>query len=250
MLLLTTLAAASSFARPTPIELPPCTGAVVGSYNVNYGLAGDAETLDAAAALGADILVVQEVTPEWARALAQRFGRDLPHQLFLPDPRGAGGLAVLSRWPVAQHAYVGSPIGWFPGWVLHVQTPRGPLQVLTVHLRPPVADTGGFVVGAFTTGDDRLAELQAYVDTLAPELPTVIAGDFNERTGPSISLLDDLGYTQALPPGDTWRWPTPVLTLRNQLDHLFISPGLEARDGAVLDLGRSDHLPVRATVCW
>lgn len=250
MLTLAGLALASSFSRPAPVVLPPCDGVVVGSYNVNFGISGDADTLDAAAALDADILVIQELTPAWAEALADRFAPDLPHQLFLPDTRGAGGLAILSRWPVAQHAFVGSPVDWFPGWVLHVQTPHGPLQVLTVHLKPPVADTGGFVVGAFTTGDDRLAELQAYVDVLAPDMPTVVAGDFNERTGPAISLLEDLGYTQAIPPGDTWRWPTPVLTLRNQLDHLFISPGLHARDGAVLDLGRSDHLPIRATVCW
>lgn len=156
---------------------------------------------------------------------------------------------MLSRWPLRQHAFVGSPVGWFPGWVLHADTPHGPLQLLDVHLKPPFAETGGFVVGAFTTGDERLAELEAYLEVLYPGLPTVIAGDFNERAGPSVRLLEDLGYVGALPDVDTWRWPTPVLTLRNRLDHLFVGPGLRAEDGEVLELGRSDHLPVRARVC-
>lgn len=247
MLSLVSLAVASSYSEA---PVPACDAVVLASYNVNYGLEGDGDTLAAAVATHADVLVVQEVTPLWAGQLADAFAAELPNQLFLPDGRGAGGLAILSRWPVSQHAFIASPIAWFPGWILHVATPHGNLQVLTVHLKPPVDDHGSFVGGAFSTADDRLAEMKAYVSELDPQLPTVVAGDFNERNGPSIAYLASLGYQSALPNTPTWRWDTPVGTIRRQLDHVLISAGMTRRDGAVLDIGKSDHLPLRASVCW
>ena len=39
------------------------------TYNMNFGLAGDAETLGALAALEADVVLLQETSPEWERAI-------------------------------------------------------------------------------------------------------------------------------------------------------------------------------------
>jgi endonuclease/exonuclease/phosphatase family metal-dependent hydrolase len=216
----------------------------VETYNVNYGLAGDPETLEAIGAGEPDLVLLQETTPAWERVIRERYGGEYPHIDFIEGP-GAGGQGVLSRHPLRTVEVLSSPLGWFPGWLLQVELPTGPLQVLGLHLKPPYDDRYGFLVGAFTAGDDRLQELDAYLGFVDPALPTVVLGDFNERRGPSLRLLEEQGFTDALPRGeDTWRWSVAGLTLRSALDHVFYSPGLHVVDAEVQQLGRSDHLPL------
>ncbi|HET9956642.1 MAG TPA: endonuclease/exonuclease/phosphatase family protein [Polyangiaceae bacterium] len=52
------------------------------SYNLNYGIAGDEATLDAIAAQRSDLVLLQETTPEWERALRARFGEEFAHMAF------------------------------------------------------------------------------------------------------------------------------------------------------------------------
>jgi endonuclease/exonuclease/phosphatase family metal-dependent hydrolase len=223
----------------------PCGSVVVASYNLNFGLSGDPETLAAALATDADVLVLQEVTEDWVAAFDPV--EDWTHRIWHPDP-AAGGIAVLSRFPLREQELLPSPVGWFPALSVRVATPLGELTVLGLHLMPPVAPVGSFVVGALTTDDERLRELDAYMSVLDPSTPTVVVGDFNERDGDAVGLLLDQGYRPAVPPEDTWRWPVGPITLRGQLDHIFVGPGLVAGGGQVLQQGRSDHLPLVATV--
>lgn len=234
------------------LKAASCDGPLFASYNLNYGMVGDSLTLDAAIQTVADVLVLEELTPDWRDVLEsdRRVSRAWPHRLYLPDGVGAGGLAVLSRYPAVQHAYLPSPVGWFPGWIVHLSTPAGAVQVLALHLKPPYAEVGGVAVGVLTSSGERREELSFYLKNLVASMPTVVLGDLNERSGRAISLLEEAGYQPAVPPGDTWRWPTPLLTLRARLDHIFVSPGMWSSEGEILDLGRSDHLPIRARVCW
>src|SRR5437773_1751707 len=62
-----------------------------------------------------------------------------------------------------------------------VATPIGAVQILDVHLRPPMSDGGSWVAGFFTTREVREREMAYHVEKLDPKLPTVIAGDFNEE---------------------------------------------------------------------
>jgi endonuclease/exonuclease/phosphatase (EEP) superfamily protein YafD len=214
------------------------------TYNVNFGLEGDPETTAAIGEGDPDLVLLQETTPGWERALREAYAQDYPHMAFIDGP-GAGGQGLLSRWPVIDDQVFPSPVGWFPGWLLVIDTPQGPLQILSLHLKPPYAELGGFLLGAFTTGDDRLAELDVYQSFLDPTLPTVVLGDFNEQRGPSLRLLESLGFADALPAGaETWRWPVAGLELGAALDHVFYGPGLIPVHSEVQQLGRSDHLPV------
>ncbi|HEX6766898.1 MAG TPA: hypothetical protein VF103_15490, partial [Polyangiaceae bacterium] len=52
------------------------------SYNLNYGLAGDAPTLEALAARPSDLVLLQETTPEWETALRARFESEYPFIAF------------------------------------------------------------------------------------------------------------------------------------------------------------------------
>ena len=240
-------------ARPTRTPRSPDPGRPVlrvMTYNVNFGLAGDADTLDAIGKGRADVAFLQETTPAWERALRMAYRRTFPHMAFRHSG-GAGGLAVLSRFPFTTASYIKSPNGWFPAWRVKVQSPLGPLQVLQVHLRPPVSDSGSFVSGYFTTGKFRRSEITFFATTLSPGLPTLVVGDFNEDHGGGVvEHLKKKGLRSALeefhPGKDTWRWQTSLGKLTHTLDHILYSKELRPLNCRVLQAGRSDHLPVVA----
>jgi len=105
------------------------------------------------------------------------------------------------------------------------------------------------VSGYFTTGDNRLAEIERHLAALEPGLPTLLLGDFNESTdGDALERLAALGYRSALdqfdPGRDTWRWTTSVGTISFQFDHLVHDGRLDPIDVRAIDAGSSDHVPV------
>ncbi|MBI5533265.1 MAG: endonuclease/exonuclease/phosphatase family protein [Deltaproteobacteria bacterium] len=218
------------------------------TYNVNYGIACDEPTTEAIEKSGADAVFLQETTPQWEACLRDRLSATWPHMAFHHGP-GAGGMAVLSKLAFDDKESIPSPIGWFPGWRVVLHAPLGDVQVLQVHLRPQVSDSGSYVSGYFSTGHYRKAEIEQYAPTLDPSIPALVAGDFNEQNGAAIRHLRDQGLRDVLEDfklGPTWRWPTALGTLRMKLDHMFYSTRLSPIDARVLEAGRSDHLPVIA----
>ena len=222
------------------------------TYNVNFGLGGDLATLDAIAGGDADLVLLEEITPEWEVALRRDLAGLYPHMTFHHAP-GAGGLAILARLPFEEKDLVPSPTGWFPALRLVAETPIGPVQVLVVHLHPPASDGGSYLSpSAYLEAPGwRRAEMEAFFAHLDPSLPTVVAGDFNETgDGRAVAYLEAHGLRSALPEfhphAATWHWATSVGTLSAQFDHIVYDPRLDPLDARVLDAGRSDHLPVVA----
>lgn len=237
-------------ALPTPAG-PTLT---VMSYNVNYGLEGDPAGLAAIRAGDADLVVLQETTTGWERAIRAELASQYPHMQFR-HCCGAGGLAFLSRHPLREREYVG-PIdgGWFPAWRVVVAAPLGDVQVLAVHLHPPVDERGSVVSGYFASREVRRREIEAYAPVLdaEPELPALVVGDFNEdEGGAAVRFLAGRGLVTVLPAfqpaADTWRWQTSLGPVTSRLDHVVADPRLVAVEARVLEHGRSDHLPVVAT---
>ncbi|MFN2593788.1 MAG: endonuclease/exonuclease/phosphatase family protein, partial [Actinomycetota bacterium] len=68
----------------------------------------------------------------------------------------------------------------------------------------------------------------------------VLMGDLN-REPDELSALADAGLRPAVA-AHTFPIPGP----RRQLDHILISDGLRVKDGGVLAIDASDHLPVWA----
>ena len=218
------------------------------TYNVNYGIAGDAATIRVIRDGGADVVFLQETTPLWQAELDATVADVYPHRAFR-HWGGAGGLGVLSRLPVEDGGFLRPRgDGWFPGWRLIVTTSFGRVQVLTVHLHPPVSEGGSFVAGYFTTSGVRRQEIEGFVAQLDPALPTLIVGDFNEADGEAVRFLAGRGLKSALPEfkpaANTWHWPTSVMTFRDRLDHIIYDPRLEPLAADVIYEGRSDHFPV------
>lgn len=226
---------------------------VVLTFNVNYGLAGDARNIEAVRDADADIVLLQETTEAGAEAFAEALVDDYPHLSF-EDCCNAGGLGYLSKHPILLDDYLEPPDiegAWFPAWRVVVQTPLGPVQTLSVHLRPPVSDSGSWVSGQFTTPKIRAKEIEAFWALLDHDMPTIVAGDFNEgKNGRAVKFLEEQGMVSALPQvsrnAKTWHWPTKVGELTAMLDHVVYGPPLELVHAEVLDEGVSDHYPVRA----
>jgi endonuclease/exonuclease/phosphatase (EEP) superfamily protein YafD len=225
------------------------------TYNVNYGLAGDESTLAAIENERADLVLLQETTPDWELVLRERFGARYEHMAFR-HCCGAGGMAVLSRFPFPEGESLAPPQGgWFPAWTFELDTPIGPVQVLNVHLRPQIGDSGpnvvGIASGMVSTPPIRKREITDYLPRLRPNVPALIAGDFNEsEDGSALEYLEERGFRSTLPEfsdEDTWSWNMSVIgTVRRRFDHIVYGQGLEPLSARVVQAGNSDHLPVVA----
>jgi endonuclease/exonuclease/phosphatase (EEP) superfamily protein YafD len=238
-------------ARPPTPGRPHLT---VMTYNVNFGIAGDPETVEVIRRGGADVVFLQETTEAWEASLRAELGTTYPHMQFR-HCCGAGGLAVLSRHPFTELDYWEPPPGgWFPAWRLVVETPLGSIQVLNVHLHPPLDEAGSVVRGYLASKPVRVDEISSYLEGLDGELPTLIVGDFNEdRNGRALAYLRERGLRSALPEldpdADTWQWTTSSgTTFREQLDHVVVDHSLIPIAATVLPGGRSDHRAVLVTI--
>lgn len=251
-LLFIALLCLSCASAQVPREPAPNQPAVtVMTWNVNFGLRGDALSLAVITEAQADVIVLQETTPAWERSLAPLKER-YPHQRWFHVRGGAGGMAVLSRLPLVSEPVPAGP-GWFDALRIELESPIGPLEALVVHLRPPVSDGGSFISGHFSTPKIRTAELMHHAAHLQGDAPLIVLGDFNEdEDGASIGWISkDKGLSNALmrfaPGAHTWRWPTRLLTLEDTLDHVLYDGRLECLSAKVIREGRSDHFPVVAT---
>ncbi len=237
-------------APPLPAGAPRLR---VMTYNVNFGVAGDREGIDAIASAAPDLVLLQETTEVWEAALVAALGDRYPHHRFAPPKNEwtAGGMGVLSRWPITTVEQLDTDAGPFFAWRLVIDAPGGPLQALDVHLHPPISDGGSWIVGYFSTRSVREREANDHVARLDPALPTIVAGDFNEEDeGAAIAVFERRGFTNALPrfqpDADTWQWPVGATTLRFRLDHVLHDRHFRAVGAAVVVGGRSDHAPVWA----
>jgi endonuclease/exonuclease/phosphatase family metal-dependent hydrolase len=225
------------------------------TYNINFGMPRADLAVRAIQDSKAEIVCLQETTPEWETLLRSSLAAEYPFMHFRhPTQRAAGGSAFLAKWRSTEVAYVPSNSGWFDAWIRLFQTPAGQVQVLNVHLRPPVSDRGSFgASGYLGTGDDRLDEMERFFARLRPNVPTIVAGDFNDHVkSPVMDWLADKHFANALPQFDsstaTWRWRYGPVTLRRRMDHIVYSPELHCYNSAVLPAGASDHFPVLAVL--
>jgi vancomycin resistance protein VanJ len=241
--------------EPPLVPRPPSAGAphfTVMSYNIELGAAGAAATLDAIGALDADIVCLQEVTPEAEDSIRASYAGQYPYQLF-QSKGGAGGLAALSRFPLVDRGLRPDPRGWHPSWHLEVESPAGPMQLLNVHLRSLFGAGPDPVRAYLRSDDDHLEQIEIFSDMCDADVPTIVLGDFNESVdGRAVRFLEARGFTNLLPayrPGQpTWRFRSVGDQFSETLDHILISEHLVPLDAWVKRLGESDHLPVLAHI--
>jgi endonuclease/exonuclease/phosphatase (EEP) superfamily protein YafD len=225
------------------------------TYNVNYANPDPDSALDAIDKADVDVVLLQEITSEWKKALEKRFETKYPHRVYRIHTRAAGGLAVLSKHEITAEELFASPnTGWFPAERLVVDSPMGAVQILHVHLRPAV-DGGSWIKGFMTTPPLRRREIESYWKKVAHDMPTIVAGDFNEDpTGSAIAFLEKQGLTRVGTSGPptwhyvVWNRGTKADLLKLDIDHVMVDDRLSAQTATVLDAGASDHRPVIVTI--
>ncbi|MGW5672232.1 endonuclease/exonuclease/phosphatase family protein, partial [Micromonospora sp. NPDC003776] len=241
--------------RPAPTPHPPASAPAavrVVAYNIRMGFGLDGRLdLDAVARVvrGArpDVVLLSEVDRGWllngghdTLALLARRLR-MPY-VFAPAADPVWGDAVLSRYPVRSGrsrplAAHGAPTG---AQALGVTLDLGgrDLAVVATHLQPPPGQ--GPVAQA--------REVAGFAVRYAAGRPLVLAGDLN--TGPgepafaaftAAGLVDALAAARPLP-------TSPADDPREQIDHVFVSPGLSAAEPRAPRSTASDHLPVAVTL--
>jgi vancomycin resistance protein VanJ len=224
------------------------------TYNVNYAGARPDLAAEIIIRSGAEIVCLQETTPQWAQYLRWALGHEYRFMQFRDSKhRMGGGLGFLAKVPVREVAYIPSETTWFDGWIMKFETAIGPMQVINVHLRPPISDSGSWVSGYFTTDDDRRLEMEKFYQAREPQTPILVLGDFNDGENSAVvRWLEGKGLINALPQfnrySPTWQWQTSVVTLKRRMDHILYSPQFDCAAARVNPAGASDHFPVEATL--
>lgn len=222
----------------------------VATFNIEKGDHIDEATVSAIGATQADIICLQEVTPEWEEVARARYGEQYPYMLFYAA--GPGGLGVLSKQRLLEQTFYDGP--WHPTWSVLAETPAGWLNLIAVHLRSLYSGSGGVVSDYVNWGSDHLIEIKSALQSNASAptsatLPRMVLGDFNEESnGDAVRHLESLGFTDLLPqfrPGQfTWRHPSLGDQFNEALDHILYDDAVIPLNAYVVNGGNSDHIPV------
>jgi len=254
ILLALALLAGGCATLPAPDFSPKEPHLSVVTYNINWGCPAPARVIEFLRRADADIVFLQETHRHWEEALRTHLAKSYSHFEFHEGP-GAGGIAYLSKYPLKNVKLVKPVAGWFPALRADVETPIGRVQLLNVHLRPPLSNRGSVSLGVFRRIPDiHRRELALFLGHTDPKVPLIVAGDFNENEkGGSLRELLGHGYTDALSGYDTrsrtWIWRTRFgLRLSNRYDHIIYNDHLHCTGAAVPRVRASDHFPVYAVM--
>ena len=189
------------------------------------------------------LVSVQECNPRCARALRTAELRDLyPHRVVAASD-GAGGSALLSRFPLdGKTSLEGSRMA-MPGAVVRIGESR--VRVRVVHPMPPD-------VGETAVWKRELGMLRRLADRPHGE-PLLMAGDFNSsQDHAAFRAVLDTGLDDAARQAGRSRTPTwPTATappLGAQIDHVLLGDRMVAIGADFLDLPGTDHRALVADV--
>jgi endonuclease/exonuclease/phosphatase family metal-dependent hydrolase len=224
------------------------------TYNVNWGFVRPTLVVDFLDRTDADIICLQETHSQWESVIKMRLLTRCPYSIF-KSSGGAGGIAIMSKYPLKDVQIIEPNEGWFPALLAKARTPIGEIQVLNVHLRPPLSDTGSVTVsGYYRAPDIHLKEIKGFLAKTDPDKPLIVTGDFNEdENDKAIRWLIENGFMDTLSTFDTytktWIWKTSAgISLKDRYDHIIVSSHLASTGAAVANVRASDHLPVIAAI--
>ncbi|MBN1485745.1 MAG: endonuclease/exonuclease/phosphatase family protein, partial [Chloroflexia bacterium] len=215
----------------------------------------------------ADIVVLQELSPEMAPILVRELGPLYPYRALRPLP-GAAGMGILSRYPLREldSQHLARP----NSFVQIVQVDLG-WRALTLYNCHPTATN----VLAYIKRDASVpAEVAASIrdresfirgmlrDVAGRPGPVIVAGDWNsteqsEVYGMLTERLEDShaaagwGFQHTFPAYRGTFLGIPTLPRTMRLDMVFYSTqlvALSSRAGA--RYGESDHLPLIVQLAW
>lgn len=222
--------------RATLALHPRLVAMTANTYHHNPAIAEVARRIESS---GAELVALTEpdlavftLLPSYRRAAAHNSGDKY-------------GIALLVRASVIVDRAQVIRFPWSPSPLIEadIQYEERPLRVYAVHvLAPTSAEQGG-------QRDLQVAELMKRVESSTRSV--VVLGDLNMvMTFPLWRALRE-GDRLRRPPGETpGTWPWQLGGAGLPLDHVLVSPDLEARPAEVVDLTCSDHRGVLVRIGW
>jgi endonuclease/exonuclease/phosphatase (EEP) superfamily protein YafD len=225
---------------PTDPDGPAGPRLRVLSANMHFGTGSPTALVEAVRSTRADVLSVQELTPDLARALdAAGLAKLMPERVVDPHPRGPG-IGLYARVPLTRGAASGTRRN--PVAVARTRLPGGPpVELVAVHVTPPFRH--------------QLPAWRADLRSLpraSPDRPVrILAGDFNATLDHAeLRRVLDGGYVDAAAEVGaglraTWpdgrRLPPPVT-----IDHVLADQRCGVREFSVHPIPGTDHRAVLA----
>ena len=219
---------------------PGCDGPSlsVATVNVRFSNADREPFLAWLASNPADLVVVQEVTADWARALESLPGYPHRYALTRQDPYG---IAVYSRRPLHGVETVDLAQDGLPSLAGELELSGQRVRFLGLHTHWPITP-------ALSRARDA-ALRQAAVIARDSAVPVVLLGDLNlTPDAPAFPRLLEEGNLRDVMDGRRWRptWRAGFWPLALRIDHVLVSPPLCVEDAGVGPTVGSDHRPVIA----
>jgi len=184
-----------------------------------------------------DIIVLQELTPEWQQQIKPLLDDYPYHELIAQS--GHFGIGLLSRLPVRQMQRI--ELGVTPVIQATVDLSGSQFNLLATHLMPPQS----FELKAMR--DRQLDAIGDYVNH--QHLPLIVAGDLN-MTPWSADYQQFVTATQLTNvrqgKGILPTWPARLSMIGLPLDHVLHSSQWHVEEVYTADYIGSDHLPIVA----
>lgn len=211
------------------------------TLNLDAFNAARGATVDAIRAANADVVVIQEASKDWPRAL-DPLRRD--YRYVAPaDVVASQGMMIFSRAPIAQIRQLQPISEYYPCLVATLQLPSTTVTLFSVHPPRPLR------LGESIDRDIYFARVAQQVRSV--DGPVVVAGDFTATpwSRAFAELVRGTGLVKAwsLRP---WlsTWPSWLPSFGIPIDHILANGRLAIVDVRLGDSGGSDHFPVIATL--
>lgn len=201
----------------------------------------------------ADLIFIQEACkPEEQKAVGEMLCKELKGYQFV----SASSNMILSRLPIKFEKFLNVPTKWpvkqFP--IATVQSPLGPIRVISVHMEPSWVekmppDFGEYIPVVSKVVRDRQAQVDLLMASLRPsKIPVIMAGDFNGTPGSeSIRRLSDY-FTDSYATTERGFGMSLLAKLPyKRIDYVW-TRGLTPLQTEVVKSMASDHMPVVAVI--
>ncbi|MFI2671583.1 endonuclease/exonuclease/phosphatase family protein [Streptomyces albidoflavus] len=213
----------------------------VATHNVNADNPDPAATARDVAASGADVVALEELSPEAVPAFREALAATYPHHAV------EGTVGLWSKYPLSATAPVDIKLGWTRALRSTVDTPSGPLAVYVAHL-PSVRVK---VDAGFTAGQrDNSAEALGLAIRDEELDRVVLLGDLNGTMNDRAlsPVTSQMRSTQgAAGNGFGFSWPASFPMAR--IDQIMVQ-GVEPVSSWTLPRTASDHLPIAARISF
>ncbi len=247
-------------------SLPPAKNVTfsVATYNINFGNVDLRETLATIRKADADLVLLQETNADsdafFRRQLGDRY-RYMQFRGHLGE-YSAERFGILANHPIEKLRFYPPERGIFGFWIAETDLGGRKVEVVNVHLQPVRMPEGSGVLASLRAFFDaeaaHAAEIRNVHQHLTPDVPTLVAGDFNSMAwfaAPQFLISNGFSdsfaaVTDKADAHPTWRWRIGNGGIAARIDFIFHTKHFRTRESRILESNPSDHLLLVSRLEW